>query len=100
MLIEKGILKSLVRQDNPTEDDLQKDLVKRIKKHMKKHYTDYVNLTPIRYDNNEFLFEIHDAYGHFVHYYKLVFDEPNYHYGKHMGMNVQWCHTPFELYNE
>jgi hypothetical protein len=100
MLIEQGILKHLVRQDNPKDSDLQRDLIKRVKKHMKKHYAECVNLTPIEYTNNEFLFEIRDIYGASIQTYRMIFGDPNHHYGKHMGIAVQWCETPFQLYDE
>lgn len=51
MLIEQGILKHLIRQDNPNDYDLQRDLIRRIKKYMRKNYAECVNLTPIEYTN-------------------------------------------------
>lgn len=51
MLIETGIMKHLVRQNDPSDNELYKDFLKRVKKQMKKHYKEeYVNLVPIRYD--------------------------------------------------
>jgi len=99
MLIEQGILKHLVRQDNPNDSDLQKDFIKRVRKHMKKHHTGSVNLTPIEYINNEFLFETRNIYGESIHTYRMMFGDPTHYYGKHMGIAVQWCLTPFQLYD-
>jgi hypothetical protein len=98
MLIEEGLLKNLVRQDNPNINDLQKDFYKRIKKHMKKYYPNYFTFIPIEYNNSELRFEIHIEQD--IHKYRLVLETPNFHYGRHMGINVQWCHTPFQLYTD
>lgn len=57
MLIETGIMKHLVRQNDQSEKELYKDFLKRVKKQMKKHYKEeYVNLVPIRYGEDGFFF--------------------------------------------
>jgi len=99
-LIETGILKNMVRLDNPYERELGKAFHQRIKKHMKKYYDDYFCLGPIEKTNEEFNFEIRDARGQFTHKYTMVFKNPDYYYKNHMGMNVQMCSTPFELFLE
>lgn len=66
-------------RDITSYNELYKDFLKRVKKQMKKHYEEeeYVNLVPIRYGEDGFFFEIHEASKHFVHNYRMVMDEPN-----------------------
>jgi hypothetical protein len=99
-LIETGIIKNMVRQDNPNPHELEKAFQQRIKKHMKKHHDDYFSLKQIERTSTQFLFEIHDTQGRWIHKYRMVLQNPNFHYKNHMGMIVQMCGTPFELFME